>query len=107
MAKKRENLLAREMPHSLEAEQALLGCLMLDSEIQVDILSKLQVSDFYVASHKTIYEAMLEINNNNVPIDFVTLTDKLEADGNLESAGGIEYLTNLTGIIPSSANYQH
>ncbi len=95
------------MPHNLEAEQALLGCLMLDSEIQIDVLSKLLVSDFYVASHKTIFEAMLEINNNNVPIDFVTLTDKLEADGNLDSAGGIEYLTNLTGIIPSSANYQH
>ncbi len=101
------NLKDVTMPHNLEAEQALLGCLMLDTDIQIDVLSGLKESDFYVSSHRYIFDAMLDLSNQNQAIDFVTLCDKLENDGNLESAGGIEYLTTLTQIMPSSANYRH
>ena len=93
------------MPHNLEAEQAILGCIMLDSEIQLDVMSKLTSADFFVDSHKYIYEAMEDIAKNNNTIDYLTVLDKLEKDGNLDSAGGIDYLTNLTSILPSSANY--
>ena len=70
-----------DMPHNLEAEQALLGCLLLDTKIQVEISANLKAEDFYAESHKLIFTAMLEIIKNNMPVDLVTLTDKLEKLG--------------------------
>jgi len=95
-----------DMPHNLEAEQALLGCLLLDTKIQVEISANLKAEDFYSESHKLIFTAMLEIIKNNLPVDLVTLTDKLEKLGTLEDAGGITYIAELTNVVPSSANYQ-
>ncbi|MBO7187539.1 MAG: replicative DNA helicase [Clostridia bacterium] len=94
-----------QMPHNLEAEQALLGCMLLDPEIQMDCISKLQENDFFVSSHQYIFEAMVEINRQNSAIDIVTLLDMLEKSGTIESAGGVDYITKLTEVIPSSANY--
>ncbi len=94
-----------EMPHSLEAEQSLLGCLLIDTKIQVEIFAYLKEEDFYAESHKYIFNAMAEIVKNNQPIDLVTLTDMLEKRGDLVQAGGIAYLTELTNIMPSSASY--
>ena len=96
-----------ELPHNLEAEQSILGCLMIDRDIQLDVLSSLNEDDFYSESHGYIFEAMVAVNKANVPVDLVTLTDQLEKDGNLEAAGGIGYLTSLTKIMPSTANYKH
>ncbi len=95
-----------EMPHSLEAEQSLLGCLLIDAKIQVEIFSSLKEDDFYAESHKYIYNAMAEIIKTNMPIDLVTLADMLEKNGDLENAGGISYLTGLTDVLPSSENYR-
>ena len=95
-----------DMPHNLEAEQALLGCLLLDTRVQVDISANLKAEDFYAESHKLIFTAMLEIIKNNLPVDLVTLTDRLEKLGTLEEAGGITYIAELTNVVPSSANYQ-
>ncbi|MBE5756701.1 MAG: replicative DNA helicase [Clostridiales bacterium] len=103
MAKAKTN----EMPHTLEAEQALLGCLLIDNDIQLEILSELAENDFYAESHKYILEAMKEINKQNMPVDLVTLTDQLEKTAQLSSIGGISYLTDLTEIMPSTANYRH
>ena len=96
-----------ELPHNLEAEQSILGCLMIDRDIQLDVLSSLSDEDFYAESHGYIFEAMVAVNRANVPVDLVTLTDELEKEGNLEAAGGISYLTSLTKIMPSTANYKH
>ena len=101
------NLKDVEMPHNLEAEQALLGCLLIDADIQTDVFAELKESDFYVSSHEYIYGAMLDLASQNLGIDFVTVSDKLDNEGNLESAGGIEYLTMLSQIVPSSANFRH
>ncbi len=95
-----------EMPHSLEAEQALLGCLLMDTRIQVEVAAFLKEEDFYAESHKYIFSAMQEIIRRNMPVDLVTLTDTLEKQGALEQAGGIAYITELTNVMPSSANYQ-
>jgi len=95
-----------EMPHSLEAEQALLGCLLLDTRIQVEVAAYLKEEDFYAESHKYIFHAMDEIISDNKPVDMVTLTDALEKTGTLKQAGGIEYIAELTNVMPSSANYQ-
>lgn len=104
MAKK-SNLMG-DMPHSLEAEQALLGCLLMDTKIQVEVVAYLKEEDFYAESHKIIFSAMLDIIKLNQPVDLVTLTDFLEKNGSLDSVGGIAYITELTNVMPSSANYQ-
>ena len=95
-----------EMPHSLEAEQALLGCLLLDTRIQVEVAAFLKEEDFFAESHKHIFHAMLEIVRMNQPVDLVTLSDMLEKLGTLTQAGGIQYIAELTNVIPSSANYR-
>ena len=109
MANKNHSLKSQafnDMPHSLEAEQALLGCLLLDTKIQVEVAAFLKEEDFYSESHKYIFSAMNEIIRANKPVDLVTLLDLLEKQGTLEPAGGITYLTELANVIPSSANYQ-
>lgn len=103
MAKKQQ---INQMPHSLEAEQALLGCLLLDTRIQVEVSAYLKQEDFYAESHKYIFDAMESIIKANLPVDVVTLIDQLEKQGSLEQAGGIEYITNLTSVLPSSQNYK-
>ena len=96
-----------EMPHNLEAEQALLGCLLIDTRIQVEVAAYIkEEEDFYAESHKYIFKAMEDIIQQNKPVDMVTLTDALEKTGSLAQAGGIEYIAELTNIMPSSANYQ-
>ena len=96
-----------EMPHNLEAEQSLLGCLLLDSEIQLELLASLSEDNFYTESHKHIINAMREIYEQKKAVDLVTLTDQLERNTALEAVGGISYLTDLTRIVPSTANYKY
>lgn len=93
------------MPHSLEAEQALLGCIILDPKIQTEVAGFLSEEDFFESSHKLIFAAISEIIKSNRTVDIITLTDMLEKQGNLKNAGDISYITGLTDIIPSSANY--
>lgn len=94
-----------EMPHSTEAEQALLGCLLLDAKIQMEVAGFLHEDDFFGQENKLIFSAMAEIIGENKTVDIVTLTDLLEKQGNLKNAGDITYITSLTDIMPSSANY--
>ncbi len=95
------------LPNSLEAEQALLGCVMLDNDAQIDIFGKLEADDFYSEAHKNIYNSMIKIYNKSIPVDFVTLTNQLEVEKKLEIVGGIDYITYLTNVVPSAANFQH
>lgn len=96
---------SRVLPHNLEAEQSVLGCVLMDQELQVELLTDLSEGDFYVEAHKDIFNAMCEIYNQSRPVDLVTLSDMLDGKGRLEHIGGISYLTNLTSVIPSTANY--
>ena len=95
------------MPHSTEAEQAVLGCLLIDENLPLHVMSALKEEDFYLESHGQIFSAMSNLYNTNRPVDFVTLSDELDKNGTLESVGGIEYITMLTNVVPSSANYGH
>ncbi|MGN1234811.1 MAG: replicative DNA helicase [Christensenellaceae bacterium] len=94
------------MPNNLDAEQALLGCLLIDNELQTEILDLLAEEDFYQDSHKYIYQAMRKAFIGRKPVDLVTLSDTLEQAGELERAGGIAYLTSLAQVTPSAANYR-
>ena len=98
--------LSNGLPHSLEAEQALLGCIILDPKIQNEVAGFLHEEDFFENSHKLIFNAISEIIKENRTVDVITLTDMLEKQGNLKNAGDISYITGLTDILPSSANYQ-
>ncbi len=95
------------LPNNLEAEQALLGCVLIDNDVLPEVLEKIAEGDFYQASHRLIFSAIKYIFNDHRPIDPVTLTDKLETDGNLSKAGGATYLAELAQVTPSSANYLH
>ena len=104
---KKTKLQPRSIPNNIEAEQSILGCNLLDDNVAIQIMSMLKPEDFYTEAHKTIFEAMTTIHAASKPIDYVTLTDELERMGVLESVGGIDYITTLTNIVPSSANFKH
>ncbi len=95
------------MPHNLDAEQATLGCLLIDSMCQTEIMSMLKSEDFYSDAHKSIFAAMLKIFQKNTPIDFVTMTEELEREGKIDAVGGIDYINFLSNVVPSAANYKY
>ncbi len=94
------------MPHNLDAEAALLGCMLIDAEVQADLLETLDEDDFYQESHREILLAMKKVYGGHKVIDVVTLTDRLEHDGTLQKAGGIRHITELADSTPSAANYK-
>ena len=91
-------------PQSIEAEQSLLGAILMDQEVLVDIADKVHANDFYDQRHATIFTAILKLYERHAPIDMLTLSTELKNSGNLQSVGGTEYLGNLTNIVPSSAH---
>ena len=97
----------RILPHSIESEQSVLGCVFMDEEATISIIGDLNADDFYVEAHRIIFDCMKKIYSRNTPIDFVTLIDELERINMLESIGGIDYITTLTNIVPSSSNFEH
>lgn len=98
---------SKVMPHSFEAEEAVLGCIITDSEMAADLLPELLTEDFYSESCKIAYEAIKRAYDKNKAIDFVTVCDELERNGEMEKAGGIDFVTRLTTTVPSTANASH
>lgn len=91
-------------PHSVEAEQAVLGGLMLDNSEWDNVANILLPEDFYRAEHQLIYRVMLQQSEANSPIDVVTLVEALNSLGELENAGGVDYLSELAGNARGTAN---
>ncbi len=107
MAKTQNKKSGGEMlPHNLEAEQSLLGCMLLDPKVQAEITSSLKEEDFHFESHKYLFSAMTDIIQQNKPLDFVTLVDALEKNGTLDKVGGLSYIANLSNTMPSTVNYK-
>ena len=96
-----------EVLYNLDAEQSVLGCILIDQDIGAEILPTLTEDDFYVESHKNILNAIKTVYNNRKPLDLVTISDTLSGRGKLEDVGGISYITELMQITPSAANYKH
>ena len=97
----------RTLPHNLEAEQSVLGCVLIDNDTTIDVFSKLKEEDFYSPAHRIIFVAMKTLYEAGTPVDFVTLVSNLDRGGNLERVGGIGYVTNINEVVPSSANVAH
>ncbi|MDR9853708.1 replicative DNA helicase [Paenibacillus sp. VCA1] len=97
----------RVPPQNLEAEQAVLGAILLQSEAMITAMERVQPEDFYDASHQLIYEAMIQLGEENQPIDLVTLTSRLQDKGQLEDVGGVSYLAKLAHAVPTAANVEY
>jgi replicative DNA helicase len=91
-------------PHSVEAEQSLLGGLMLDQRAWDQVADVIDVSDLYRADHRLIFAAIAALVERNQPPDAVTVTEHLQRSGQLEAAGGVSYLARLVEDTPSAAN---
>lgn len=102
-----ETLQDRIPPHSIEAEQSVLGSIFLDPETVVNVLEYLESSDFYRKNHQIIFDAILQLNNRNEAIDVVTISNELDTKNQLENAGGMEYLADLAVAVPTSDNVEY
>ncbi len=99
--------LDRLPPQNLEAEQSILGAILIDNEALPKALEIIDPEDFYKNSHKKIFNAMIELFDKNEPIDLITLTDCLKRDDVLEDVGGISYLSSMVNMVPTSANIRY
>ena len=94
----------RVPPHSTEAEQSVLGSILLDKEVLPDIAGKLKSEDFYMEQHREIYEAVLDLYEQNQPVDLITVSEQLVKRGTLQKVGDYEYLSNLATSVPTTAD---
>ncbi len=91
-------------PHSIEAEQSVLGGLMLDNERWDDVAERVVAEDFYTRPHRHIFTEMHRLQEMGKPIDLITLAESLEQQGQLDIVGGFAYLAELSKNTPSAAN---
>ncbi|WP_368489233.1 replicative DNA helicase [Clostridium sp. BJN0013] len=94
------------IPHNLEAEQSVIGSMLVDKSSIVESMEILKVDDFYRESHKVIFEAILDLYKKDIAVDIITLTESLKSKSKLEAAGGITYISELSGSIVSTVNLQ-
>lgn len=97
----------RAVPYSLEAEQSVLGAMFLDFECIPDVLGIIKKEDFYIRKNQALFEAMTSLYNIGKPIDIVTLKEQLILLGTLETVGGIEYVIEVSNLVPSTQGVKH
>ena len=91
-------------PQNLEAEQSVLGSMLIDRDAIITVAELLKPTDFYRDSHQKIYSAMLSLAERNEPVDLITLAEELTQKNQLEGIGGLPYLTTLANVVPTAAN---
>jgi len=94
----------RVPPQNLEAEQSVLGSMLLDRDAIARVVEALRPEDFYRDLHRTIFTAMLELFERGEPVDLITVTNKLAGLGKLEDVGGATYLASLPNTVPTAAS---
>ena len=97
----------RVPPQNIEAEQAVLGAMLIDKEAIAKATEVLSADDFYREAHRVIFSAMLELYNKNEAVDMVTVTEILKRDNKLEDIGGIAYITSLANVVLTAANVKY
>lgn len=105
--KQLETALDRLPPQNIEAEQSVLGAILLENEILASVVEMLAPEDFYKDSHKKIFLAMLDLYKKNEPIDLITLTEQLSRREQIEEIGGASYLSHIVNLVPTSANIKY
>lgn len=99
--------MAREYPHDLVAERSLLGSMLISSDVCQTVLSLASKDDFYLDSHRILFEAMQNIYADNSPVDVTTLTSYLIDKKLLDKTGGVEYLLELSESVPTTSHSEH
>lgn len=102
-----ELLSTRQTPWSVEAEQAVLGAMLLDADAALKAVEMLDDSAFYRDGHRRIFRAMVELAERHVVTDPVVLRDELDRRGDLEAAGGTDYIAELVDVVPTAANVEY
>ncbi len=97
----------RTPPHNLDAEQSVLGAIMLDKDAIIAVADLITPDDFYKGAHGTIYRAMLDLYENGDPLDVLAVSNRLEEKKELTAVGGSSFLASLVNVVPSAANVRH
>jgi len=99
-----DDILRRVPPNNLEAEQSVLGAILLLNEAINHAIEILAAEDFYRESHRQIFQSMVELTDRGEPVDAITLTDILRNKGLLEQIGGSAYIAELASVVPTASN---
>ncbi|TVP92948.1 MAG: replicative DNA helicase, partial [Alkalibacterium sp.] len=94
-------------PQNIEAEQSVLGSILLNPEALISAMEFIEADDFYRRAHQLIFQVMVELNERNEAIDVVTIANGLEAKKLIDDVGGTPYLAELAGAVPTSANVEY
>ena len=97
----------RPLPHNLQAERSILGAVLLDNHSLNAAVEKLRSEDFFLPQHRQIFQRMIQLAEHQQAIDVVTLMDDLARRGELDSAGGVAYLSQLADGLPRATNVEH
>src|ERR687896_2151551 len=92
----RDQMLERPLPNSSEAERAILGAIIIDNTLVTQAIEQLKPADFYVPSHRRIFLAMIALFERGSEINPILIGEELRREGELESTGGVTFITNLT-----------
>jgi replicative DNA helicase len=92
------------VPHSREAEEAVVGAVLINPEVYYDVAQFLQADDFYIHRHQWIWQAFTSLHEQRIPVDLLTLTEELDRKGQLAEIGGPAFLTSLINQVPTSIN---
>lgn len=101
------NMLSYELPHSIEAEKAVVGCVLQDQKALAASVELLSPEDFYFDANREIFAVAIELFNENTPVDIVTVSDRLTRYDKLDAVGGIPYLASLCSSISTTENVSH
>lgn len=97
----------RAMPFSREAEQSVLGAMLLDAQCIPDAIAICKADDFYIDRNKELFNTILELYNMGKPIDIVTLKEQLTLRDSLESVGGLDFVMETMNMVPTTRNIKH
>jgi replicative DNA helicase len=92
------------VPHSREAEEAVVGAVLINPEVYYDVAQFLAADDFYIHRNKWIWEAFTRLHEQRIPVDLLTLSEELDRSNLLADVGGSAYITSLINQVPSSLN---
>lgn len=106
MAEQRKHQDLDVLPYSIESEASVLGAVLIDNDALVKIADSLDSGDFYDQRHRSIYDAMLGLYEDNKPIDVLTLANQIKIAGALDDVGGAAYLTELTNFVPTASRVE-
>lgn len=98
--------IGRESPFSIEAEQAVLGAILIDRDALLQVADLITADDFYRRAHAIVYQAMLDISEGGEPPDIVLVAERIEANGDMDAVGGRAYLSSLAAVTPSAVYVQ-